>query len=180
MLHSSPWAHQKFIACTILFFFTGNAIAGWLVDPDPEWKESEYTLPSPPQLADLREFPVDPASPNRYLVDLNSISVGADTVVRYTLVIQTAGGAQNITYEGIRCQTNERQLYATARQDGTWVPVKKSTWQPMTNSGYHRPAVALAEDYFCDSNAPPRDRAEIMQHFKGIFEHTDPVRGVRR
>ena len=172
----------RYISLIISFFFfllSGNTLAGLLIEPDPDWKESEHTLPPPPLPENLKAFEVNVTSPNQYLVDLNSISIGTDTVVRYTLVIQTPSGARNVTYEGIRCQTKERQLYATARADGTWIPVKKTAWQPFSNSAYHRPAVTLAEDFFCDGNAPPHDQAEILRHFNGIFDHTDPTRGIR-
>ena len=73
------------------------------------------------------------------------------------------GGAENVSFEGIRCATGERRIYASGRKDGTWSPLKNSAWQPIVDNGYNRPRAALAHDYFCDGPAGPRDREHALR-----------------
>lgn len=149
------------------------AQAGLLVDADPDWKEGEVSMPQAPQPDGLRAFDVGSPSPNGFFVDEASISVGEDRVVRYTLVVRTPGGAENVTFEGIRCATGERRIYASVRKDGSWVPMKNSDWQPISDNTYNRPRAALAYDYFCDGPAAPRDRAHALRLLQ---QRRDPTR----
>lgn len=158
--------------------FSMPVSAGLLVDADPDWKEVEATMPPAPQEAGLRAFDIGSPSPNAFFVDEGSVSVGADGVVRYTLVVRTPGGAENVTFEGIRCATGERRIYASGRKDGSWVPMKNSAWQSIGDNTYNRPRAALAWDYFCDGPAGPRDRKHALQLLQ---QRRDPSRpyGVR-
>lgn len=139
------------------------ASAGLLLDADPDWKEGEVTMPAAPREAALRAIDIGTPSPNDFFVDEESVGVGADGVVRYTLVVRARGGAENISFEGIRCATGERRIYASGRKDGTWAPLRNSAWQPIVDNGYNRPRAALARDYFCDGPAGPRDREHALR-----------------
>lgn len=150
-----------------LVCFSAPAIAGLLTDSDPEWKEGEHTLPAPPREAGLREFFVSSASPNHFYVDEDSIAVGDDGVVRYTLVIRSAGGATNVTHEGIRCASGTWRLYATGRAGGQWSAVRDEEWKPIVDNAYNRPRAALSEDHICDGPVPPRDRNEVLRRLRG-------------
>jgi len=152
--------------------------AGLLTDPDPNWQEAEYALPQAPAEAGLRPFFVSSASPNRFFVDERSVTVGTDGVVRYVLVVRTPGGAENVTFEGIRCATGERRIYASGRSGGEWTPMKVSDWQPIGDNSYNRPRAALAYDYFCDGPAAPRNREHAVRRLQGERDPGDP-RGIR-
>ena len=143
--------------------FSVPAFAGLLVDADPDWKEGAVEMPAAPKAAGLRAFDVGSPSPNAFFVDEQSVTVGEDGVVRYTLIVRTPGGAENVTFEGIRCATGERRIYASGRKDGVWAPMKNSAWQPISDNTYNRPRAALAYDYFCDGPAGPRDRKHALQ-----------------
>lgn len=143
------------------------AFAGLLSDPDPDWKEGESSLPAAPREAALRQFFVSSASPNQFYIDEDSVSVGEDGVARYTLVTRSAGGASNITHEGIRCANGSWRMYATARNDGTWSAVRDGEWKPIVDNSYNRPRAALAGDYLCDGPVPPRNREEVLQRLRG-------------
>lgn len=145
--------------------------ANLLFDADPDWKEGEVTLPGAPREASLRAIDVGTPSPNTFLVDEGSVAVGADGVVRYTLIVRTPGGAENVTFEGIRCATGERRLYASGRGDGSWTPLKNSAWERIVDNGYNRPRAALARDYFCDGPAGPRDRDHALRLLR---QRSDP------
>lgn len=148
------------VVCAGLSF---PAMAGLLVEADPDWKEGELRMPPAPTESNLRSFDVGSPSPNSFFVDEASVGVGADGVVRYTLVVRTPGGAENVTFEGIRCATGERRIYASGRKDGSWTPMKSRAWQPIGDNAYNRPRAALAYDYFCDGPAGPRDDAHALQ-----------------
>ena len=139
----------------------------WDADPDePTWQESEAALPAFPKEEDLQAFYVSAVTPNRFFVDAKSISVGADGVVRFALVVRTAGGATNISFEGIRCGAMEYRLYATGRADGTWVRARAGEWKPIENKPINRHHAALSRDYFCPSGEPVRDAEEGRQALK--------------
>lgn len=149
------------------------AHAGLLVDADPDWQESEAELPAAIDRASLRTFSVPSRPGTEYFVAENTLSVGEDRVVRYVMLVRGAGGAENLTFEGIRCATGESRIYASGRADGSWVPMKNSAWQPIGAEGFNRPRAALAYNYLCDGPAPPRDRAQALRMLKQ--PHRDPL-----
>lgn len=144
----------------------GQVHAGGFVDPDPNWVEGDYTFPAPPDPASLRPFYVSAASPNRFLVDESSLTVGQDGVVRYVLVIETAGGARNVSFEGIHCASAQRRIYALGRSDGNWSEARESEWRPINDNSYNRQRSALAIDHFCDGTVPPRNRDEVLMRLR--------------
>jgi len=166
---------------TALACFSGSLSAQLLSDPDsaPAWKEGEYALPAAPGEASLRPFFVSSASPNRFLIDEDTLSVSDDGVVRYVLVVRTPGGAQNVTFEGIRCGAGAWRIYATGRPDGEWVPTRNGDWRPIVDTSYNRSRAALALDYFCDGPAPPRDRAEVLRRLHDSGRPHDASNYVR-
>jgi hypothetical protein len=98
------------------------------------WREIEAPLPPYPREHDLLPVDVGSATAHRFFVDARSVSLGADGVMRYTIVIRTEGGATNVAFEGMRCATRERKVYALGRNDGTWVPARDPGWQRIVTS----------------------------------------------
>ena len=123
------------------------------------WKESEYKLPAPPKPADLIEFFVSSATDFRFFVDPQSLSVGNDGVVRYTLVARSPSGAENVTYEGIRCSEGWLRVYAYGRPGGGWSE-RDSEWRPIEPKTVQRWHNALRREYFCPMRVPIFDPAE--------------------
>ncbi|HRP23676.1 MAG TPA: CNP1-like family protein [Thauera sp.] len=158
--------------------FSGAVSAGFLTDVDPNWEEDEVLMPPPMDAARLRAFYVSATTPNQFFVDEGSVSVGADGVVRFTLVVRTPGGAENVSFEGIRCATGERRLYASGRADGEWVAARNSVWQPIVDNTYNRPRAALAWEYFCDGPAAPRNREHALRLLQQRRDQAQPY-GVR-
>ena len=164
--------------CLALVGLSSAAFGGLLLEADPDWMEGEFALPPAVEVSRLRSFFVSSASPNSFFVDEGSVSVGDDEVVRYTLVVRTPGGAENVTFEGLRCATGERRIYASGRKNGDWTPMKNSAWQPIGDNTYNRPHAALAHDYFCDGPAPPRDREHALRLLRAPRDVSQPF-GVR-
>lgn len=136
-----------------------SAIAGWGefeydFDEDKKpWQEVQAQLPAYPRPDRLVPFEVSAASSNRYYIDDASLSVGEDGVVRYTVVVRTPGGAENVSFEGMRCDDGQRKLYAFGRPDGRgggeWSRNRHARWEPIQTrqaASYHR---ELFYYYFC-------------------------------
>ena len=117
------------------------------------WVEIEVQLPAFPQNENLVPFKVGAASDTQFKIDSKSLSVGADTVIRYTLIVVSSAGAENISYEGMRCTTGERRFYAFGRADGTWSKARNTQWTKIQGSlnNHH---VELFVNYFCNKGAP--------------------------
>ena len=118
-----------------------------------KWEEIEVQLPAMPAAANLIPFYVSAATDNRFFVDGPSLSVDKDGVVRYVLVIETSGGARNVSYEGMRCETKERRMYASGRADGSWSKSRNNRWEPVREAVSNRYHAALFLDYFCPGGA---------------------------
>jgi hypothetical protein len=108
--------------------------------------------------AKLIEFPLADAGGFRFFVDASTLSVDAkDGVVRYVLVAQSPSGAQNISFEGLRCPSAEYRVYATGQSDGSWLPTR-TEWQPLRNA--RRWQASLYREYFCPQKIAIGDAAE--------------------
>jgi hypothetical protein len=126
-------------------------------------KESEVTLPAFPQAENLVAFEGSATSDNKYLVDSESLSVGNDGVVRYTLVIVSSSGAQNVSYEAMNCLTSERRLYALGRPDRTWSKARSDQWVKIRDNTVNRHYAELYTNYFCPIGISIRNADEARQ-----------------
>jgi len=118
-------------------------------DDGKSWQEIKTEIPPQPQAANLVSFYVSPTATMNFFIDVNSISAGSDGVVRYTLVSKSQGGAENISYEGIRCQTYENKSYAFGQKDGSWSRARLSGWKQISELSGNRQHAALAKDFLC-------------------------------
>lgn len=125
-----------------------------------KWEEIDVQLPAPPKQQELVAFYVSAATDNRFFVDPASISVGSDGVVRYTLVVVTPSGVRNVSFEGMRCETKERRLYAFGRADGTWSKARSNQWDRVREAVNNRHHAALFQDYFCPEGVIVRNEEE--------------------
>lgn len=116
---------------------------------DKPWAEAAYQLPPAPDAKNLIRIDVGTLTDNEFAIDEQSVSFGPDEVVRYTLVISSPRGARNVSYEGIRCATGERRLYAFGRPDGTWSKARSDRWVKIAENSLNRHHAALFRDYFC-------------------------------
>lgn len=143
------------VAACFLAVVSCQVLAAEEEDPfaPKQWNEIEVQLPAAPRDENLIPFQVGAIRDTRFMIDSQSISVGSDEVIRYTLVIISSNGARTISYEGMRCGTEERKVYAFGRADGTWSKPRNDKWQKLqARSGQHN--VALFEDYFCKVGDP--------------------------
>lgn len=125
---------------------------------DRDWKEAEIKLPALPKADALIEFFVSSASSFRFFVDPPSLSVGADGVVRYTLVARSPSGAENVSYEGIRCNNESVRIYAIS-YGGTWSQTR-SDWKRIEPRSVQRWHNELGSRYFCPNRVSVTSAAE--------------------
>jgi len=130
------------------------------------WQEAPIDLPAMPKAVDLLPFDDSAASTQRFSIDAKSLTLGADDVVRYTLVSVSPSGAKNISYEGIRCQTYERKIYASGRIDGSWSEARNSQWAPIRGLGVNRQHASLAQDYFCANTTIAGTAADMLNRLQ--------------
>jgi hypothetical protein len=119
-------------------------------DSDKPWQEVAVQLPAPPKPENLVPFDVSRTAAQSFAIDAPSLSVASDGVVRYTLVATSNAGARNISYEGIRCASYERKLYAFGQSDGSWTRSRRDKWELISDNSLNRQHAALAKDYFCE------------------------------
>jgi hypothetical protein len=160
-------AMLRMLLLTVSFAVTSAFAVGFDEDYETkEWREMEVMMPAAPQKETLLPFYVSAASDNRFSVDGATLSVGADGVVRYVLVVETAGGARNVSYEGMRCETRERRIYASGRRDGSWSKSRNNAWERIRDTGTNRQHAALFLEFFCPGGVIVRDVAEATNALK--------------
>lgn len=137
-------------------------------DPDAPriWEETEVKIPQGPPSKDLKPFYVSKNTPLQFALDAQSIVVGKDDVIRYVIVITSPSGAQQTSYQGIRCEKGEWRLYATMQTDNRWVKTPSSRWQAIQSNSYNRYHAALAQDAFCDNAIARKDVKDIIKLLK--------------
>ena len=149
------------LACFALLTCLGGTAWASAFDEEPViWREAEVLFPALPAAENMWSFFVSAAASNRFLVDPASLSVGGDGVVRYVLLVETPGGARNMTYEGMRCATREKRIYASARRDGSWSSSRNEAGEKIRDIAPNRQHAALFLDYFCPGGVIVRDSDE--------------------
>ena len=120
-------------------------------EDEKPWQELEIEPPAFPKQENLIEFYVSAVATNKYSIDASTLVVGADGVIRYVLVVQTSGGATNVSFEGMHCKEHSWKHYAAGRSDGTWIKSRASRaeWRPIENKVVNRHHAALSRDLFC-------------------------------
>lgn len=133
---------------------------------DKQWREVAVQLPPAPQQENLLPIYVSAATDNEFFIDGATLTVGADGVVRYVLVVQTSGGARNVSFEGLRCETRERRIYASGRPDGSWSKSRNNEWKRIQDVAGNRYHAALFSDYFCPEGVIARSAEEARDALK--------------
>ncbi|WP_254431960.1 CNP1-like family protein [Azonexus fungiphilus] len=134
-----------------------------LSDEPVQWQEQAVSMPPAPRREALLPFYVSATTSNRFFVDSASLTVDGDGVVRYVLLVETAGGAVNTTFEGMRCETRERKIYATGRRDGSWTKSRNEAWEKIRDIAPNRQHAALFIEHFCPGGVIVRHAGEALE-----------------
>ena len=146
----------------------GFAAHAQLKDPDAEpWQESAVTPPVSFSTEALQPFDVAQGSALSYGIDPRTLVVGEDGVVRYVMVARSSSGALNVLYQGVRCATAEVKTYGRWNNNAsTWNTNAKEEWQPLSFSGFSRPAMMLARAGICDGKTINGNPQKILHTIK--------------
>lgn len=129
------------------------------------WKEIEAQIPPYPKTENLILFETAPAG-HQFYIDAPSVAVGEDGVVRYTLYVKTAGGAVNVSFEGIRCEMREQKYYAIGHPGGSWTKARDPAWRRIDTKEFNRQHIVLYADYFCDRGSVAGNAKNIVDALK--------------
>lgn len=172
--------HSLLIGLLFALHATAMAQHNWFVNDaepnapdsvsDPEyWREQSITLPPWPREQDWLAVPLDnPGGSFDYWIDTRSLTTGADQVVRYILVAESASGARNLSFEGIRCSpAGHYQVYAYG-QDGRFEPISTGgQWRAIERGGSDPARQELWRHYFCvPRQFAPRSRRDQLRLIK--------------
>ena len=136
----------------------GDMRSDWERKNEPKLAPEEtVVLPAYPRKDRLIEFFVAATSEFRFYVDAASLGVAKD-VVHYTLVARSSTGAENVTFEGMRCSTGEVRIYAVGR-DGSWFG-RPGEWRPIQPRSFERWHNALYREFFCPTAQAIASRQE--------------------
>jgi hypothetical protein len=126
-----------FLAC-LPAASAGDEDTGWSSGdhvPREAWQEGQVTIPPLPEQQNLLEVEIGQAAfPFRVFIDSQSLEVGDDGVVRYSLVIVSTSGSRNTSFEGMLCNKREYRRYAYGSVD-RWHWLGGSQWQRITRGG---------------------------------------------
>jgi hypothetical protein len=135
-------------------------------DQNKPWMEIAMQLPAAPTPKNLLPVYVSPTATQSFTIDVTSLTIGADGVIRYTMVATSATGAKNISYEGIRCLSREKKVYAFGHQDGSWSRSRRDQWEPIMSNAANRQHASLATDYFCDGKMIAGKADQILEKMR--------------
>jgi len=141
----------------------------WDYDLDQEkksWQELQAQIPQYPKPENLLKFDAGAGTSNAFFVDANSISIGDDGVVRYTLMVKSSGGATNVSFEGIRCDTQELKVYAFGRPSSEWSRARDTRWRRIEYREINNHHFTLYREYFCPSRKTIATQKQILQLLK--------------
>jgi hypothetical protein len=162
-------------------FCYGQIQSDWERANEERLKQAGERIIPPPALQRSRlvevKLQLGASTDFRYFVDWGSVSVEEDRLVRYVLVSRSPSGAENVTFEGIRC-TKEYRVYAVGRPDGSWGG-QPGDWRSIPRQA-NAVQSTLAGDYFCPGRAAIRTSDEGREAVRagghpGISRENRPI-----
>ncbi|NOY66847.1 MAG: hypothetical protein GXP13_05510 [Gammaproteobacteria bacterium] len=145
----------------------GDEIAPFGAVNSKAWQEVAVVIPARPVKDNLAKIQIFEMPRYKYYIDIASLSISAkDNVVRYTVVIETPTGIKNVFYEGIRCDTREYKLYASAINDQPLKEAFVSRWHRIGGGGVSAFRDNLFNYYLCDNSIINGKRSDIVQLLK--------------
>jgi len=114
------------------------------------WKEETITLPSATGDQQFSVVEVTGMGDSIFKVDLSSVKLGEDGVVRLTLAVLSSQGQANILFEGFRCETSGYKSYAMRTGfNSPWVTFRSSKWRPVRLQRRNNYRADLVRYYIC-------------------------------
>jgi hypothetical protein len=151
-------------------------------DLQKPWEEIAVQIPAQPKQENLVSFePLNATASYSFEIDDKSLTLGSDGVIRYIVVATSRSGAKNISYEGIRCSTFEKKLYAFGRQDGSWARSRQDKWERIVRRTGVNYQETLALEYFCQNKTvagTPKDMLRRIRYKEPLNRRELPGDGL--
>ena len=173
---SFPSCARRTWTCIFAVFYSTVVMAQVPVPRyDEEVKpDAEVPFPAQPKKENLLRFPTNWTNTEVY-IDSASLVI-ADNTVSFTLLLRGAGGADNVTFESLRCDGTRRVL-AYGKRDGNWSPARTSDWSAIRDGRSNRYYFELWRDVFCREGVVQRKRDIIIDIKRGgrVADYTLPM-----
>jgi hypothetical protein len=169
-LKASEFRQKKFClllgAGLLLLPIMGQAAGEEMEDEtsSKEWKEVTLSLPAAPKTENLVSFYDSPTQ--SFAIDIGSLTLASDNTIRYTLVSSSNTGVKNISYEGLRCETAEKKLFAFGRSDGSWSRSRRMQWVRISDAGLNKQHITLFQEYFCEGKTTAGKASQMINRIK--------------
>ncbi len=140
---------------------TGHFVEG------PAWREQQVkSFPPYPEMDKLLEIRFDhPGARFRYFIDPKSITLNEkDRVTRYTLVLRSKSGANNVMFEAMRCDTGAYKTLAYGTSKGKFRPLSRPKWQDIDGRRTNWFRREMMKSFICDMDKGlnPRSPEEVV------------------
>lgn len=113
------------------------------------FKEQDVAPFAFPADKDLIEYTVNGRSTNRFFVDGSTLAIGEDQVIRFVLEVRSPSGVRNITFSGVRCDTQEWKDYAYGNPDGSWRIDSDAKWNVPERKRLNNYRQYLVDEFMC-------------------------------
>jgi hypothetical protein len=148
---------------SLCFIFAANAQEEG-EKPSKTWLDSPVQLPAAPATDNLLRFYSN--DNQSFYIDSQSLAIVADGSLRYTIVSVSQSGAKNVSYEGLRCDSYEKRLFAFGRADGSWSASRRNVWDAISNKGINQQHATLAWDFVCEGGSIAGSVDKILQRIR--------------
>ncbi len=142
-------------------------LGGGFIESKP-WQETDVVFPAFPNADDMIKVEVDRINMpfNVYVDEKNLMILPEDGVVRYTVVIQSSSGANNVIYEGIRCRTGQYRTYAYGTYDKKFSKAVTSEWKDIEENEFMVHRENFLNYYMCNKQGELYPVDEILNRIK--------------
>ncbi len=146
---------------------SSSGVQSLLAPSKPQATVAPVEFPAAPQDNGLLKVAVTGGSTLEFFVDLPSIALAGNALVRYTLVARSPHGPINISYEGLDCAQDSWHIYGIwSGRARHWVPNTSSDWHSVNAGGFTRIHAVLDTDYLCEGRLAAGSNAEIVARLK--------------
>ncbi|MCB1760567.1 MAG: hypothetical protein KDI68_12405 [Gammaproteobacteria bacterium] len=138
------------------------------------WKEDSVELPEYPDKERMKEIVFGRTDTRyRFFIDPKTLRVADNDVVHYVLLLRSRSGAENLMYEGIRCQTGDYKTFAYGTRGGKFKALQNPRWKEITETSNNWFRAELKRGYFCN---PHRLNAVTAESILSRIEHPGQFR----
>lgn len=136
-----------------------------IYDPDI-WKELDTSLPDPPAKKNFSSYQTS-LSGYDFMVDVSTVEMGEDRVLRLVLATISDKGFSNITYEGYHCSKNRYKVYGMTTGFGEpWSKFRQPKWRIISAKNAKNHRFELARFYLCPGIPDPYTQESIRTVLK--------------